>query len=122
MLAALQDSVRRFDKESNVVSWMEPHGEIAQAGDDFLGYGPAADAVFRDYLRTQYAGPDKVGAAWLGNPAAFKSWDDIHAPELADFLAGARMRSISPERGKSIIPTPRRRPTCWRRPLMTPSG
>ena len=86
MLAALQTSVRRFDKDSNVVSWMEPHGEISQGGDDFLGYGPAADASFRDYLRIQYSGPDKVGAAWLGNPVAYKSWDDIHAPELADFL------------------------------------
>ena len=85
MLAALQASVRKFSAEPNVVSWMEPHGEIAQGGDDLLGYGPAADTVFRDYLKQHYAGPDKVGEAWRGNVATFKSWNDIHAPELADF-------------------------------------
>ena len=85
MLAALQVSVRHFDKEPNVVSWCEPHGEISQAGDDFVGYGPAADEVFRNYLRTCYTGPDQVGTAWHGNAAAFKSWDDIHVPELAEF-------------------------------------
>ena len=86
MLAALQTSVRRFDKDANVVSWCEPHGEIAQAGDDFVGYGPAADAVFRDYLRSHYSGPDQVGKKWRGNAGAFKGWDDIHVPELAEFL------------------------------------
>jgi hypothetical protein len=86
MLAALQVSVRHFNQESNVVSWCEPHGEIAQAGDDLVGYGPATDVVFRDYLRTRYTGPDQVGKAWRGDAGAFKSWDDIHVPELAEFL------------------------------------
>jgi hypothetical protein len=85
MLAAIQTAVRHFDKESNVVSWMEPHGEVSQGGDDFMGYGPAADATFRDYLRTRYAGPDEVSRAWFGHAGSFQSWDDIKVPELATF-------------------------------------
>jgi hypothetical protein len=86
MLAALQASARKFNLMSNVVSWLEPHNELSQAGDDFMGYGPATDVTFREYLKQHYSGPDKVSHAWFGNADTLKSWDDIHTPELATFL------------------------------------
>jgi hypothetical protein len=85
MLAALQATVRKYKDVPNIVSWMEPHNELSQGGDDFMGYGPATDATFREYLRKHYASPDQVSQAWFGNPDAFKTWDDIHTPELAAF-------------------------------------
>jgi hypothetical protein len=85
MMGAMQADVRRFDKVPNLVSWMEPHNELNQGGDDFMGYGPACDATYRDYLRKIYGSVDKVSQAWFGQSDTLKSWDDIHVPELASF-------------------------------------
>lgn len=85
MLAALQADVRHFNTHPNVVSWLEPHGELAQGGDDLMGYGPACDRTFRDYLKHHYASVDDVSTAWTGKPGAFASWDAVTVPELADF-------------------------------------
>ncbi len=54
MFGSLQQVVRRFAKEPNVISWLEPHGEFYQGGDAFMGYGPAVDATFREYLQGRY--------------------------------------------------------------------
>jgi hypothetical protein len=86
MLRALQTSVRHFNDHPNVTSWMEPLCELSQGGDDFMGYGPGADTTYREYLRGKYGSVDKVSQAWFGKPDALKSWDDVHAPELASFL------------------------------------
>jgi hypothetical protein len=86
MLGAMQADVHRFVNVPNITSWMEPHNELSQAGDEFMGYGPACDATYRDYLRHHYGSVDEVSQAWFGKPAALKSWDDVHAPELASFI------------------------------------
>jgi hypothetical protein len=83
-LAAVQQDVRHFATHPNVVSWLEPHGELAQGGDDLMGYGPACDKTFRAYLQKHYASPDDVATAW-GLPGAFANWEAIHCPELAEF-------------------------------------
>jgi hypothetical protein len=85
MLSGLQTDVRHFNTHPNIVSWLEPHGELAQGGDDLMGYGPACDRTFRDYLKKHYSTPDDVSKAWTGQPGAFASWDAIHCPELAEF-------------------------------------
>jgi hypothetical protein len=85
-LATLQASVRHFNDDPNITSWLEPHGELSQGGDDFMGYGPGVDASYRDFLREQYGSVDKVNQAWFGQSDTLKSWDDVHAPELASFL------------------------------------
>jgi hypothetical protein len=86
MLVALQSSVRHFNSHSSVVSWMEPLCELSQGGDDFMGVGPGADITYREYLRGKYGSVDKVSQAWFGQADTLKSWDDVHAPELASFL------------------------------------
>lgn len=86
ILRALQSSVRHFNSDPNVVSWMEPLCELSQGGDDFMGYGPGADTTYREYLLGKYGSVDKLSTAWFGNSTALKSWDDVHAPELASFL------------------------------------
>jgi hypothetical protein len=85
MLRALQADVRYFNTHPNVVSWLEPHGELAQGGDDLMGYGPACDRTFREYLKQHYSSPDEVSKAWTGQPGAFASWDAVTVPEVADF-------------------------------------
>jgi len=86
MLRAMQESVRHFDGDPNIVSWMEPLCELSQGGDDFMGCGPGADITYREYLRGKYGSVDKLSKAWFGQPDKLKSWDDAHAPELASFL------------------------------------
>jgi hypothetical protein len=85
MLRAMQADVRHFNTHPNVVSWLEPHGELAQGGDDLMGYGPACDRTFRAYLKQHYKSEDEVSTAWTGKPGAFASWDAVTVPEIADF-------------------------------------
>jgi hypothetical protein len=82
MFGSLQQLVRRFAAMPNVVSWLEPHGEFYQGGDAFMGYGPAVDATFRDYLMGRYHTVAALNAAWL---AKLPSIDAVKAPELAEF-------------------------------------
>ena len=51
-----------------------------------MGYGPGADTTYREYLRDKYGSVDKLSQAWFGKSDSLKSWDDVHAPELASFL------------------------------------
>jgi hypothetical protein len=82
MFGSLQQLVRRFADSPNVVSWLEPHGEFYQGGDAFMGYGPAVDATFRDYLVGKYRTVAALNAAWL---TALPAIDAVKAPELAEF-------------------------------------
>ena len=86
VFGALQQVVRRFAKEKNVVSWLEPHGEFYQGGDAFENYGPAADLIFRDFLKERYRHLRQLEEAWYGKAGHYRSWDEIKAPELAHFL------------------------------------
>jgi len=82
MFGSLQQVVRRFAKEPNILSWLEPHGEFYQGGDAFMGYGPAVDETFRAYLKVRYGTIAAVNAAWS---TALPSIDAVKAPELAEF-------------------------------------
>jgi len=51
MMSAIQSDARPFVNVPNLVSWMEPHNELSQGGDDIMGYGPACDATYLAYHR-----------------------------------------------------------------------
>ena len=83
VLGLLQQSVRRFANDSNVVSFLEPHGELRHGAQDILlEYGPVADAGYRRYLQGKYGTLAAVAARW---GIDLKTWDDVHIPELASF-------------------------------------
>ncbi|MBA3936426.1 MAG: beta-galactosidase, partial [Planctomycetes bacterium] len=82
MFGSLQQVVRRFAAEPNIISWLEPHGEFYQGGDAFMGYGPAVDATFRDWLKEHYRTIAAVNAAWAEQLPSFNA---VKAPELAEF-------------------------------------
>ncbi|MDR3401447.1 MAG: beta-galactosidase [Chthoniobacter sp.] len=86
-LGLLQSSVHRFVDQPNVVSWMEPHGELDHGPQDiFMDYGPVADATWRRYLAEQYQTLSALSSRWFGNPTHLQKWDEVHVPELASFL------------------------------------
>ncbi|MGD0091810.1 MAG: beta-galactosidase [Planctomycetota bacterium] len=82
ILGSLQQTVRRLAPDPNVTTWLEPHGEFYQGGDALMGYGPAVDATFREYLKGKYKERDALKEAW---GVKVSSWKDIKAPELAEF-------------------------------------
>ncbi len=83
LLGVLQQSIRRFANDANVVSVLEPHGELKHGAQDILmEYGPVADAGYRRYLRGKYGAPAEVAARW---GVDLQTWDDVHVPELASF-------------------------------------
>ncbi|HEX3133499.1 MAG TPA: beta-galactosidase [Planctomycetota bacterium] len=82
MFGSLQQVVRRYAKEPNVVSWLEPHGEFYQGGDAFMGHGPAVDATFREFVTAKYRTIAALNAAW---GVKLTSFDAVKAPELAEF-------------------------------------
>jgi hypothetical protein len=87
MLAQLQQTVRKNAPVENITSWLEPHEELGGGIADMLDeYGPTADASFRDYLQGHYKTLGAVSQRYDADPAALKSWNDIHAPEPATFL------------------------------------
>ena len=83
IFGSLQQTVRRLAADPNVTTWLEPHGEFYQGGDALMGYGPAVDATFREYLKghicTNVGAPDRMGRQ------ALRSGTIIKAPELAEF-------------------------------------
>lgn len=82
-LGLLQESIRKFGKEPNVVSFLEPHGELHHGIQDiFLEYGPVADVGYRQYLKAKYGTPATVGKRW---GVSLISWDDVHLQEIASF-------------------------------------
>jgi len=88
ILGALQQSVRRFGNEANVVSFLEPHGELQpESKYIFLEYGPVADAGYRQYLQGKYGSPTVVAARW---GSELKTWDDVHVPEMVSFAGWSK--------------------------------
>ena len=86
MMRQMQDIVRHLSGHANVTSWLEPHSELAHAGDLFMDYGPVADEGYRTFLKQKYGEVRVVSQRWTGSPQALKSWNDVHVPELASFL------------------------------------
>jgi hypothetical protein len=86
-LGEVQDSIRDMAKGPDITDWLEPHSEMGHGVADYLlEYGPVADQGYRTYLQSHYDSLATVSQRWLGDPAALKSWDDVHVPELYSFL------------------------------------
>ncbi|AHF94263.1 hypothetical protein OPIT5_09695 [Opitutaceae bacterium TAV5] len=80
----LQETVRQTSRLPNVVSYLEPSGEVKHGQHDFfLEYGPFADATFRRYLLKKYTTLEILNEKWR---SAFASWQDVRVPEVASFL------------------------------------
>ena len=87
VLGQLQNTVRRFNDADNITSWLEPHEELGGgAADLFVEAGPSSDTNYQDYLREKYQTIAAVSQRWYGDTQALTSWDNIRAPEVADFL------------------------------------
>jgi hypothetical protein len=86
MMRQMQEIVRHFRAYDNVTSWLEPHSELAHPGDLFMDYGPVADQGYRTFLKQKYGDLRVVSQRWTGKPTGLKSWEEVHAPELASFL------------------------------------
>ena len=86
-LGEVQNSIRKMAKDPDLTDWLEPHSEMGHGIADYmLEYGPVADRGYRTYLQATYGDLATVSQRWLGDPAALKSWDDVHVPELYSFL------------------------------------
>ena len=87
ILATLQNVVRQTKNYSNVIEYLEPHGELRHGNHDiYLEYGPVADASYREYLKREYKGDLTVlSRRWFDDPNALRSWDDVRVPEIATF-------------------------------------
>ncbi|HEY3329888.1 MAG TPA: hypothetical protein VGK19_07705 [Capsulimonadaceae bacterium] len=86
-LGAAQATIKDFSGDANVVSWLEPHGELNHGPHTvFMEWGPAADAGYRKYLQEQFKTPAAVGERWYGDAKRIKTWEDIRVPEVASFL------------------------------------
>lgn len=70
----------------NITSWLEMHGELSHPPCDMLvDYGPDADRSFRQFLQTKYATVAEVSRRYAGDDKTYTAWDQIRAPEVAEF-------------------------------------
>jgi hypothetical protein len=89
VLSQLQSTVRRFSSYPNLVSWLEPDGEVPLTPEGLMSdFGPAADSSYRDYLKKNYQDLTKLSKRWYGEAGKLTSWDQVHVPELAYFRGG----------------------------------
>jgi hypothetical protein len=87
VLGLTQSTIRDFRGDSNVVSWLEPHGEIKSGANHVLmEWGPAADAGYRAYLKETYGSLAALNQRWYGEDQRIHSWDEVRVPEVASFL------------------------------------
>ena len=86
-LAVAQNVVREMTKMPNITTILEPHGELGHATELFMEYGPLADESYREYLKEKYKTISAVQKSWDVQSA---SWNDIHVPELAEFLGWSK--------------------------------
>ncbi len=85
-LSAVQADVRHFVSHPNVVSWLEPHGELAQGRRRLDGLrSPPATA--RSAIISSSITPRPTMSARPGpaSPARSRRGDAIHCPELVEF-------------------------------------
>lgn len=83
-LGWLQESLRVILKDShNITSILEPHDELRHGAHDILmEHGPVADETWRKFLARKYTSIQNLNSAW---GTAHKSWNDVRAPEAAEF-------------------------------------
>jgi hypothetical protein len=86
-LGLVQTTIKDFDDDQNVVSWLEPIGELYANDSTVLDeYGPVADGGYRRYLKATFGSLTQVSKRWYGDAGHLRSWDDIRVPEVASFL------------------------------------
>jgi hypothetical protein len=86
-LGVLQETVRRYVNAPNVVGWLEPHSETADNPQGLLiDYGPIADRSLQQYMKQRCGRLSNIGRRWYGDPAHYHCWEEIRAPELAQFV------------------------------------
>ncbi|HEX5324024.1 MAG TPA: beta-galactosidase trimerization domain-containing protein, partial [Capsulimonadaceae bacterium] len=86
-LGLIQSSYRDFKNDPNIVSWLEPHGELGHGPQEiFLEYGPVADAGYQRFLKARYGTLRALCESWYGAPGHFRAWSQVKVPELASFL------------------------------------
>jgi hypothetical protein len=86
MNGVMQQNVRNYGTEPNVVSILEQHGEQTKGPFDlFVNYGPLADANLQAFLQTRYSSVQALDTAWYGGSGQLTSWSDVHAPGLSSF-------------------------------------
>jgi hypothetical protein len=87
MLGQLQSTVRRFNDTENITSWLEPHEELGGGVADLYDeWGPQADASFQAFMRGKYKTLPAISQRWYGDPTTMTNWNQVHVPELAEFL------------------------------------
>nr|MDQ2731267.1 beta-galactosidase [Armatimonadota bacterium] len=122
LLGAIQQTVKRYAGDPNIVGWLEPHGETGQLPQSlFCEYGPVADQSFRQYLRERFGKLSTLSQRWTGGPGHYKTWDDVRVPEIAEFagfgpqaidLQGTwRVKYVTGPDGKPSATAPT--PTDW---------
>ena len=72
-----------------ITSWLEMHGELSHPPCDMLvDYGPDADRSYQRFLKTKYRSVADVSRAY-GPEKPYTAWDQVRAPEVADFYGWA---------------------------------
>jgi hypothetical protein len=83
----IQTTIRDFNGDPNVVSWLEPYGELGHGPQEsFLEYGPVADSDYQRFLKARYRTLSVLGQRWYGEPSHYDAWNQVKLPELASFL------------------------------------
>lgn len=86
-LGQVQESVRHYVNDPNVVSWLEPHGELNHGPQEvFVEYGPVADAGYQTYLKGKYKTLPALNKRWFGDAGHLKNWEQVRVPEIASFM------------------------------------
>ncbi len=81
-----QSIVKRFANASNIIGWLEPHGETGETPQKyFLDSGEYADEAWRTFLRKRYKTLAALSKRWCGDSTAIKSWAEVRTPEVAEF-------------------------------------
>ncbi|MGA2258687.1 MAG: beta-galactosidase [Thermoguttaceae bacterium] len=91
-LGILQETVRRYAKDPNIVGWLEPHSETADNPQGLLvDYGPVADRSLQRYMKERYGSLDKVCQRWYGDATHYHAWDEIRTPEPSSWALVPRL-------------------------------
>jgi hypothetical protein len=84
-----QQSIKKFSKYPNVVSWLDYQGEIGYHGGDLdylLEYGPYVNKSFQKYLKEKYKYLSVVSKRYTGSSNKIKKWNEIKVPQIVCFF------------------------------------
>lgn len=85
-LSLIQQDITRFSKLDNVLSFLEPYGEVHHGQQDmFMEYGPQVDKAYGDWLMQRYHNLQTLNLRWYGKQK-LQTFSDVHFPEVAYFF------------------------------------